>query len=439
MILLLVAFSLGATVWLEHPVVRLDGVAYYLWLVSLIQNHTIDIAAAAHQYARFISYQVFFDQRTGRYATQFAFGAPVLWSPFYAVALLLDGFPLFGLHARVAAYLAAQGSTFIHSLSVGVGTWVYATAAVVLAYLSARHFVGRWAAACATLAIFVGTPWFYYTAVEPSMSHGVATFVVALPVWLVVRSNLADPRVRASSTMKRGHADQQIPLYWLITGLTVGLAGTVRWQLILLAVPIGLLLIERARWRALVAFALGAAAIFVSVPLSWIYLFGSPSPTAVGTVTDWWPHGWEAVLFSPVHGLLLWSPIVALGLIGLALLFRDGARRASLALLLFVVLEVATCGVAGDPTAGASFGQRRLTALAPALVIGLAWLLQRAFRRGWMARLPVGVLTLACVLFAVALFLTYLGGQINDVTGSTGDAVGVWQALIRSGLAGGGW
>ncbi len=436
-ILVLIGISGFLAAPLDVPMIRSDGFAYYIWLETLVRNHTLDLSLAANHFARFITYQVRVNNQTGRYNSAFAFGAAIFWAPFYSASLLLDQFKGLGLiHARDQVFLALQGDTLVHSFAVAFATWTYVTVTLVLSFLMSRRLLGIKAAVLVTLLAFLGTPLYYYTVIEPTMAHGVATFAVTVPIWLTVQSGLLPlnddtdapiPAPRSGSWLARQPQMRFArPWYWLMVGLLTGLAGTVRWQLILLAIPLALALLFRARLIDLVTFAVGVGAIFITVPLSWIYMYGSPSPTAVGTVRDWIPTGWEKVLIAPASGMFAWAPLTLLAVIGLACMLIDGRRRIAIVLTLIVVLQILINSVAGDPTAGSSFGMRRMTEMYPVFVIGLSWLLYRVNDRSPALHGLVLTLMLACTAFTMLLFFTYIAVLIDPATGTVIDAIVVW-------------
>jgi hypothetical protein len=119
------------------------------------------------------------------------------------------------------------------------------------------------------------------------------------------------------------------------------------------------------------------------------------------------------VLLSPERGLFLWSPLVLLALIGLALLFREH-RGLSVTLILMFILQVLMNASLFDWGGGWAFGMRRMTELYPVWVVGLATLLQSVhdLARGRLPRLVASstltALVVLAVLFALVLLLSHL-------------------------------
>ncbi|HUX88726.1 MAG TPA: hypothetical protein VMW65_17105 [Chloroflexota bacterium] len=431
-ILTLIGLSAFLTAALDHPQVRSDGFAYYLWLETLFRDHTLNLSLAVHHYAPFLTYQAVFDARTHRYVTQVPFGPALLWGPFYLLFARFPAVTVAGIPLHDPAYVTIQGQSLVFSLSVAFASWAYATVALVMWYAIARRILDVAHALVVTLAVFLGTPMYYYTAVEPTMAHAVATFAVTLTVWLVVRSDRLplddsskDPDLVGRPGVRRARTGVKLVLDWALVGLTIGLAGTSRWQLVLLAIPVGILLLSWKGWKELLACGVGTALIFVTVPVSWLFLFGSPLPSAVGTVHDVWPSQWATVLFSPVAGLFTWSPITILSLIGLVVLAQRGQRRSALVLILGVAVQVLMNAMAGDGTGGSSFGMRRMTEMDPIFVIGLAILLRETHGSNWRRR-GVYAATAFCTLFTLGLFFTYVRALIDPASGSVIDAIVVW-------------
>lgn len=441
-----------ATAALLFPRVRSDGLAYYMWTEALIRNRTIDLVGPATRYQRFVLYQVSFDPTTQRYTTVFPFGPALLWAPFYTSGLLFRR--VIAFESADALYLEIQGDGYLPTLLVSVGTALYSIAAVLLSYFVARGFAAPMPSAAASLLGFFGTPLYYYAASEPTMAHGAATFLVSLVVFLYARFALVcqtasrsryepghqstEPKATACSQPMLRHRleawlvyflslRQSRPKLWFTIGFLVGLAGTVRWQLILLAFPLAIAALHRGRILDLLLLVGSAGCVFSTVPLTWLYMFGSASPSALGTVQNWIPQAWDQVLFSPVHGLFTWSPIAFLGVIGtVGLVANSDVRPLGVGLLLWLVIQALMSGAVIDPLAGWSFGMRRMTEVYPTFAIGLAWFLERAGGRSTVLGVVAYLVAVSLALFSVALLLSYVAGIIHPGSGSVVEAMAQW-------------
>ncbi len=98
------------------------------------------------------------------------------------------------------------------------------------------------------------------------------------------------------------------------------------------------------------------------------------------------------VLFG-VHGLVRWTPIALLALIGLARMARGGSAR-EIASLLVLGLFVLLCASVRDVDGGDAFGARRLAGLVGLLALGLAGLDRPDWGSGWRRPALVGLLVL---------------------------------------------
>ena len=118
-------------------------------------------------------------------------------------------------------------------------------------------------------------------------------------------------------------------------------------------------------------WAAGFLAAFAPQLVVWKLLYGSfvTIPQGGGFVAG--HPAWAGVLFSPHHGLFAWSPLLYVGLAGLALWARTAPGRALAVLAFLLALTRLNAGVADWP-AGAAFGARRFDATLPFFGLGLA-------------------------------------------------------------------
>jgi hypothetical protein len=114
------------------------------------------------------------------------------------------------------------------------------------------------------------------------------------------------------------------------------------------------------------------------VPQLLVYqvLYGRPLPssTVAGKLEPSSPHFLDT-LIDPAHGAFLWSPILAIGALGLFWLWRHDRLLAALLLLGFLAQTYINGAISTWHLSG-SFGFRRLIDSTPIFVLGLAALLE---------------------------------------------------------------
>ena len=406
----MIALSLVFLITLPAVTSRLyasDEVQYYAWLRSLAFDHDADFQ---NEYQYFYDagvsrspefHETFLERQTpsGRRMNFTTLGSALLWAPFYAAGHL----------AALAAGAPADGYSRPYIVSVALGSAVYGFLAVVLSAAAARRVVGRGLAA--SLIVAVGTPLVFYSYVAPVFGHATSAFAVSLMVWVWLR-------VRDRWTV--GGA--------LALGLAGGLVAIVREQDALLALGPALDFLGFA-WRRLqerpatranagsrqiqaaIAGLAGFVLAFLPQALAYASINGGiqPDATVVRKLTWSSPHA-LGVVFSPEHGLLAWTPLVAFALTGLVLLAtnrvaRPQAQRVGALLVLMCLAQIYTSGIVESWTVAGSFGQRRFVALTPILTIGVATLLVVA-THVWARRGLVALLAL-CVWWNAGLMVQF--------------------------------
>jgi hypothetical protein len=173
-------------------------------------------------------------------------------------------------------------------------------------------------------------------------------------------------------------------------GLCAGLAGATRYEALLFALPIALWAALSGGHspmqiaRRLVLFGAGAAVAVLPLVLGMNLLrTGSPLDAGYGSegtlgsllAKPW--YGWLGILFSPGCGLLPHTPLMALGLLGLAWLWEDDPGPSLVAgsialgaILYYGSLSTTWC-------AFATWGPRYFVAVAPFMALPLAALWRR--------------------------------------------------------------
>jgi hypothetical protein len=326
-----------------------DGVDHYVYLRSLRVGGDLDLAddyAAVSPLGRSSAS----DTPLGRMGNEHPIGPAILWAPFYLACDALSA--VFDPRGRTGDGPFQRNAAAVAGLFWG---WL----GLVVLYRAAARVAGRGPAWIATAGIAFGTFLWWYLTQAPTMAHApaFAAAAVVLALWL----RPGDPGKRA-----------------LAIGAAIGVAALVRWSSALLAVLLvydAILLVRAGRLRTLARdaglWAAGFLIAFAPQLVVWRLLYGSfvTIPQGGGFVAG--HPAWAGVLFSPHHGLFAWSPLLYLGLAGLAWWARTAPGRALCVLAFLLALTRLNAGVADWP-AGAAFGARRFDATLPFFGLGLA-------------------------------------------------------------------
>ena len=339
-------------------------------------------------------------------------GTALLWAPFYAIA---------DLGTRIAA---AAGSTVPvdgysrpYLVAITYASAIYGFLAVLISVVVIRTVLG--AGRVAALAVCAGTPLIFYMYVAPGFSHACSAFAVAafVLVWLRVRRDWTVGGIMALGAM-------------------AALMGMVREQDVFLAagpaIDYGATMMRASRdgldgVRPLIgkAFAGIIAFVICYIPqaAAYVILNGRIAPDPAIEQKMFWssPHALR-VLFSPSHGVVFWTPLFVLAVVGLILLAagRDAgnrpetgsdARWIGLVMLVMVASQIYVSGSVNTWSAAGSFGQRRLVGLTVFLSVGLAVLLRN--RPTGAASLALPLLVIACVWWNLGLIAQFGSGTMN--------------------------
>lgn len=419
------------TLPLINPLVHGDGVGYYAYLRAPLIQHNFRfeddwrLANPGFAQARLgPDNQLDPDQytSTGHIGNLFTTGPAILWAPFFLAA-----------HAAVlvanasGAHISADGFSLPYRVLVAFGTAFYGFCGLLLSYLLARKYLDPTCAFLATLGIWAGSSLPVYMYFNPFWSHAHSVFVVALFLWYW-------DGTRPNRTLAQ----------WLLLGLLSGLLVDVYFVngvflLIPLVESIGDYL-KDLRGKALVpalqrfgANLLYLAAFGIAILPTLItrkIIFGGMLRFGAYTVLPWnWraPY-WRSVLFSSDHGLLSWTPLLFLALVGLLLPFAGWSRITGyLALAAGAFFYVISCYPYWDGLA--SFGNRFFISLTPVFVFGLGSLLDgagRLFRSFRYVRLAQGLVLAFFVLWNLA-FIFQWGTHMVPARGEIS-----WDVMVHN-------
>lgn len=388
-------------------VIGSDGLGYYAPLRSILidgdlqyGNEFMDFNPFGHAVPD--PYRL---TETGHVPNPYSVGPALLWAPFFLFA--------HGLTMVLAAFgvaLAPDGYSALYQLAIGFGSVAYGMAGLALIYTMLLRFFQRNEALVATGLIALATNVFYYLAVQPVMSHAMSLFAVTLFVFVWL------------TTMGRRSLWELVLL-----GLVAGLMVLVRPQnalfLSLLALEwLGFYKTESgylAHWRRYIVDALIFSLIFIVALLPqaivWKVVYGQFMVDAYdGAGFDFTnPYILES-LFSARHGLISWTPVILLALIGLLLFVRDNIKLGVALLIAFTLQVYVNSSWADYWWFGESFGSRAYINCSFIFAVGLAQLL--SFLRGFgIALYPVLAALVVWNLLFIAQFTLGLVSRTESV------------------------
>lgn len=414
-----------------NPWVRGDGVGYYAYARSLLIDHRLDFAPDwLRANASFTEGRVD-DQGhivpteytvTGHIDNHFSVGPAILWSPFL---LLAHGFVK--VADRVGFDIPADGFSRPYRIAMAASTALYGFLGLLLSFdLSRRYFAEKWAF-LATLAIWFASSLPVYMYFNPSWSHAHSAFAVSWFLWYWNRtlSRRSWPQWAALGVL----SGLMIDVYYL-NAIFLILIGweAVRSYAQLLDSGDKRLVLKQTEYHALFTF-VTVLALTPTLVTKWV-IYGNVLESGYPRLNSW---SWTApkilaVLFSADHGMLSWTPVLLLALIGLMLLARThlvlggGLLSAFLVYLYFVASFTNWDGLS-------SFGNRFFISFTPAFVIGLAALLESGAR--WLGNpskaMRVAGLSVAVLILWNAGLMLQWGTQMIPARGPIS-----WSMMIKN-------
>ncbi len=378
------------TLPLVNPWVRGDGIGYYSYLRAALIDHNLDfksdylVGNRSFLMARVDAQGHLLPEvytKTGHLENHFSVGPAILWAPVlvtvHLAVVLLD---------RFGANIPADGYSRPYVLAMGLTTSFYGFSALFLAFRMARkYFEPDWAF-LATIGIWLASSLPIYMYFNPAWSHSFSAFSVSLFLWYWDCTKL-----------------QRTPAQWAALGVSAGLMGNVYYPNVILLIFPALEMIylvrtgQRGLDRAslpivkLVSCSIVFGAVFLLTLLPTFVtrqiIYGSPFETGYPGIWTW---NWTSpaflrVLFSADHGLLSWTPILSLAIIGLFFLAKRNPLLGTGSILTFLAYYYF---IASYPEWDglSSYGNRFFISLTPVFILGFAALLS-AFSR-WVGKTP---------------------------------------------------
>lgn len=376
-----------ATVPLVNPHIRGDGNGYYAYVRSAVIDGDLRFD---NEYRRgdpaFVASVFGPDGRVspslvlggGYVRNQWAVGPSLLWTPSF-----LLGHGIARSLGSLGWGIAADGYSPPYRWLCALATAIYAFAGLALASRAAEPLAGAGAAAAATIGVWLASPLPVYMYFLPFHVPALSAFSVSLFVWYWLRT-------------REGRTLAGWGLWGLSGGLMVEVYHLNAVCLLLPGLDLARGLVDRraagdgGRARAVpkaTVFALGAAAALLPHVLVKSIVHGSPLRTGYEDHFFWdSPRLWQ-VAFAPEHGMFLWTPVLLLGAVGLALFWRRDRWTAAGLTAVFLAYYYAVASYENWHGQSA-FGSRFMVSLTPVFVLGLAHALASASKLPFVAGRP---------------------------------------------------
>lgn len=352
---------------LTRPLVRGDSIAYLAWLDSIALDGDIDFANQVEQMQPAISYQLLYFEDTDRYVNLFPFGVAILQIPFYHIGHVFaqQGW----LDVNPVYFQEMQGVTAPYSIWIMIGTGIMTLFTVGLAWRIIAPLTGPWTAAGIAWLFFFATPLLFYSSVNPLNSHSSGAFMMTifLVVFLHV-SRLLPLSWREKSSETPEQVQAVSAGWWLLMGISAAMMAQVRWQLILVAIPVWVWVLLQREWRGLMLATGAAFVVMLPLPFAWQELFGEWLHSPNDTV------GKAFMLPAPVYlpdVIGMWlshSPVILLSLAGMLALWRIN-RVLTLIAVGAIASQLLMSAWITDWHGSQSYGLRRMTELYPFYVM----------------------------------------------------------------------
>jgi hypothetical protein len=354
-----------------------DSLYYYAYTRSIVLDQDINFANEAFDFELGFPNTVQFSLKSGRIVNKFSPGTGLLWIP---GMVLGQAFSFLGNLIANNEVFVMDGTGVVPQFFVAILAVLFSVVGLYFVYQTLLLWFNKNLAGWSMLVLFLTTPIFYYTAIDPVNSHSASFLFSSLLFYLV------------SKMLKFGKTWKQV----ILMGLVAGVLVLIRNQDAVVALPVLIplifankeALINKINWLILYAgsaFLILAIQIYTTITLYGV--LGSPYIMS-GEKINWLNPDFIRVLFTPQNGLFFFSPILLFSLLFIfkkLFIISSGIKRQNLlSTPLFYLLLITTLTfflqlyvVAswGREILGGPYGSRMFVSVLPHLGIGIAFLI----------------------------------------------------------------
>ena len=376
-LLVLLVFALVQAVMLiaqpqshrNMKVISWDTFGYYLYLPSVFIYHDLfHLHFAEPMMRQYNLCAYFYAARTGplgTYVMNYPLGLAIIYSPFFLMGHIAA--KLFGF--------SADGFSAPYQYAIFAGGFFYSLLGLSITIRNLRFFFSEKLTAFLLVILLFGTNYFYYTTIENAMAHNYLFTVASFIIYFSIK----------------WHANQRV-LFAFILGLLLGLAAVIRpteilWCIIPLLWAISdmpsvekKLGLVRRHWPQLVLLMLGAFVVGTLQMIYWKAASGKFLYYSYDGGFDFLHPNILRGLFSLRKGWLVYTPVMALALMGIPLMWNH-YRELFWVCALYTVVTIYVTFSWTSWWYGGSFGQRPMVETYALLIFPLGGFLRAVSRR----------------------------------------------------------
>jgi len=381
-------------------VISWDTFGYYLYLPATFIYHDLFqlhfVGDIMHKYP--LS-EYFYAARigpSGNYVMNYSLGTAILYLPFFFIGHLLAAL----LHYDMDGFSAP------YQYAIYAGGAVYTLAGIVLTMRNLRFFFTEKLSALLLIILLLGTNYFYYTVIENAMTHNYLFTVGACIIYCTIK----------------WHQQQKLRQAFAV-GLLIGLAIVIRpTEILWCFIPLlwalkdfntlqqKLLLVKQNLLQVLCLIT-GVVLVGLIQMAYWKAASGKFIYYSYDGFFDFLDPHISLGLFSLRKGWLVYTPVMALALLGIPFLWRSRKELLLVCLTYTVAIIYITFSWHAWPYGG-SFGARPMVEAYALLLFPMGALLQTAFKNV-LSKYLLLVFIAACVFLNGFQTWQYLQGFIS--------------------------
>jgi len=335
-----------------------DQPIYYAYTQSVVEDGDLNVVNQFYRGEKVVT-------QTYNFPDQRNHGGILLWIPFYIYAklayFLVDKFNINILFERLA------------NCAMSFSTVVFAFFTMIFTYLFCKRFFPKKVVIWSILAIFWGTPFFYYCLCEPGNSNILGSLFSVISLWffsyVIVDSN------------KRN---------WFLYGLFFSICVTIRGDLWLHSFFSAFFLLKRKNWGNIIYFIVGFIPIFLLRAIDTFLKTGTLHTEDLRYIRFLYYFKdcyWDNALFNNYRGIFYTSPVFYICLLGFILIVfsvlkirknknREKERQDVFLFIITSYLVIKLFIISGLHRPGADLGARFLITEFPILTLLCAQVLQ---------------------------------------------------------------